>query len=185
MTCKGVPIGEDCKWNSDCNVGLYCSGKDRGEGGVCAKLQEVGDWCKDTLPCVTWARCNFNRCVKMYSLSTTDVTESEYNSELCMSNFTQQTDMGWTCMPGPFLDKTSMRQAQDSQQCKYHVMVEEPNGETFYLENTTCGYPSVHASTCPLKQGDTAYIAHLPLMKKFWDSKPRCHYESPLGCVHA
>ena len=65
-------------------------------------------------------------------------------------------------------------------------------GEQFYetedskeYENTTCGFPSIHVSTCPLKAGDPAYVAHLALMKEFWDAQPNCHIKSPIGCIDA
>ena len=70
-------------------------------------------------------------------------------------------------MAGPFLDNSAMRMQNDNQNCSYHTMVNnvDKTQVTYKYDNTTCGYPSVIASTCPLKQGDNAYIAHLQLMK--------------------
>ena len=34
-------------------------------------------------------------------------------------------------------------------------------------------------------QGDRSYIAHLDIMKTFWNSKPNCHVKNPIGCVDA
>ena len=64
-------------------------------------------------------------------------------------------------------------------------MIEQVGNDTKISDNTTCGFPHIHTSTCPLKAGDPAYIAHLALMKEFWDAKPRCHINSPIGCISA
>ena len=62
----------------------------------------------------------------------------------------------------------AMKKLVDNPVPATYTYVEWVNAMQVLDENTTCGFPESHASICPMKQGDQAYLTHLPIMKKFW-----------------
>ena len=69
----------------------------------------------------------------------------------------------------------------------YHLLTEHQDGEedTYIVRNASCENASIHASICPLMQGDRSYLLHLDLMKTFMNNEPNCHMKNPIGCANA
>ena len=53
-------------------------------------------------------------CIPRFSLDTYDIVDDIQNTELCGTNYTYETNLGMTCMAGPFLDNSAIRQSDDS-----------------------------------------------------------------------
>ena len=99
-------------------------------------------------------------CVKRFSLGTYEVVDDVNNTELCGTNYTMNTTLGTTCMPGPFLDSSSIRLSDSQQHCHYHTLTKREDGQndTYIKHDTSCGMAKTHVSICPLMQGDRSYL---------------------------
>jgi len=128
--CIGKSENEECEENAECNVGLYCN-----KYNICENLKDEEEYCSElnedeTLEnmndnCYAGLVCNYNKCVKLGSLSYNNSKYNIDNKFSCKSGFEE----GDSC-----IDYISEKILEDSSenQC---LLTKKLGEETIYEVN--------------------------------------------------
>ncbi|CDW74703.1 UNKNOWN [Stylonychia lemnae] len=95
--CNGIQVGETCKLNFDCGVGLFCNKT----SNICQQLNGIQMNCQDDKDCENNAVCSNNKCV---GISTIDNYQESSTELACKSGFLSKVNEKQSiCMSTPII----------------------------------------------------------------------------------
>lgn len=152
----GLAAGTTCKNVYDCQPGLYCNFA-LGEPFKCTEQVGLGMNCTSEFDCENYLGCNLGTCVKYYSLSNGEMTDSLLSSggaELCSSGYavltTTEEPLVGICSPAPVSSGPTPIECTIGTMCQsFNNLASKP---------CSCGYNGFGKSYCPLFEGDTPLV---------------------------
>ena len=150
--CRGLQKGENCSFDQECDLLLFC------DGGFCHLLGEVGTQCHIYKKCKEYLVCNMNICTIPGSLPNEQLSTSPLACNTYY-NMLFTSDSKYHCVDAPTLKHkiqgstlTPPTCQQMGGQCSYSLTHEKTT--QIFTQPCRCGLNKEGNSYCPLGRGD-------------------------------